>query len=367
MPRTIKTAAIQMDANPASTAERIARADRLVRQAAAAGAQLLVLPELFHLGYSYDEGNFARAETLRGPTATWMRDLAAGLNIHLAGSVLLRDGGEIYNSLLLFAPSGQMWRYDKNYPWGWERGYFRGRRNITVAATALGRIGMLVCWDVAHRNLWRAYAGNVDLMIISSCPPDVGNPTYRFPSGATLTMDDLGPLMASMKDSARQLFGSMVNQQTAWLGVPAVATVGTGQISTAIPRGKTLWRTMIPVAPGLARYLPEADQLQMSCGLVPGCKVIDASGNVIAELPQEAGESWTSGEVTLADRPPQPRGAQPASTVPPLSYALSDMFLPALMRKVYNQGRGVASQPGRNLLLLAGLAALLLIWWRKKG
>ncbi len=366
MSRTIKAAAIQMDANPASTAERIARADRLVRQAAAAGAQLVVLPELFHLGYAYDERNFDRAETLRGPSATWMRDLAAGLDIHLAGSVLLRDGREIYNALLLFAPSGQMWRYDKNYPWGWERGYFRGRRNITVAATALGRIGMLVCWDTAHRNLWRAYAGKVDLMIVSSCPPDVGNPTYRFPSGATVTVDDLGPLMASLKGSARQLFGPMIDQQTAWLGVPTVASVGSGTITTAIPRGKAAWLALIPAAPALARYLPEADQLRMTCSIAPGCKVVDASGAIVAELPAEAGESWTIGAVTLAASPPQPRGAQPESTVPPLSYRISDVFLPALMRQVYNRGRGVGSQR-RNLLLLAGLALLLVIWRRRKG
>lgn len=365
MPRTIKTSAIQMDANPASTAERIARADRLIRQAAAAGAQLLVLPELFHLGYGYDERNFARAETLCGPTATWMRDLAAGLDIHLAGSVLLRDGSEIYNSLLLFAPNGQMWRYDKNYPWGWERGYFRGRRNITVAATKLGRIGMLVCWDVAHRNLWRAYAGNVDLMIISSCPPNAGNPTYHFPSGDTVTMDDFGPFMARLKDSAQQVFGPMVNQQTAWLGVPAVATVGTGQIITTIPRGKAAWLAMMLVAPALARYLPEADQLRMSCSIAPGCKVIDATGTIVAEMPQEAGESWTIGTVTIAEHRPQPHSPQPPSTVHPLSYALSDVFLPFLMRKVYNMGRGVSSHQGRNLLL-AGLV-LLFIWRRKKG
>jgi predicted amidohydrolase len=86
-------AALQMDANPAPTHERITIADRLVHEAHEKGAQLVVLPELFNTGYGYTDANYERAETL---------------------SLFLLDEDEIYNALLLFAPDGRLWRYDKH-------------------------------------------------------------------------------------------------------------------------------------------------------------------------------------------------------------------------------------------------------------
>jgi len=338
MKRTIKIAAVQMDANPAPTTDRLARAEQLVSEATKMGARLVVLPELFNTGYSYSDANHRLVEPLSGLTVTWMKKAAAHLDIHLAGSLMLLDEGEIYNALLLLAPDGQMWRYDKNYPWGWERGYFRGRRGTTVAETDLGHIGMMICWDTAHPQLWRRYAGRVDLMLIASCPPDVSNPTFHFPNGDALTFDDMGPVMASMKGSAQLVFGAMISQQTAWLGVPTVNTVGCGRIRTAIPNGRASFLTFISLAPWLVKYLPQADRMEMACDLTPGCKVVLASGQTLAELTQEQGETFTVARVTLADEKPRPRGPQPASPVPRLSYLSSDVLLPALSVPVYRKG-----------------------------
>jgi predicted amidohydrolase len=336
--RTITIAAVQMDANPALTADRLARADRLATAAANDGAQLVVLPELFNTGYAYADANYRLAEPLHGPTPTWMKGAAARLNVHLAGSLMLLDQGEVYNALLLFAPDGRTWRYDKNYPWGWERGYFRAGHRITVAETDLGHVGMMICWDTAHPGLWKRYAGRVDLMVISSCPPDVSNPTFHFPNGDALTFDDMGPIMASMKGAGPLVFGDMIDQQASWLGVPAVNTVGSGHIRTGIPNGLGSFLTFLSLAPWLVRYLPQAGRMQMSCRMVQGCKVVDAHGQVLAELVQEQGETFTVAKVTLADDRPRPQAPQPASPVPFLTYLSSDVLLPWLSIPVYRRG-----------------------------
>ncbi|MCP4426860.1 MAG: carbon-nitrogen hydrolase family protein, partial [Chloroflexi bacterium] len=329
---------IQMDANPAPTEERIARAQILVEGAAEAGADLVVLPELFNTGYQYAPANHELAEPMNGRTATWLRDTAARLNIHLTGSLMLLDANEVFNALLLFAPDGRFWRYDKNYPWGWERGYFRDASRITIAETDLGDFGMLICWDSAHRDLWRQYAGQVDMMLIASCPPDVSNPTYLFPDGERVTVDELGPMMGKLKGDGRRVFGDMINQQTGWLGVPAVNTVGCGQITTDIPAGTATLLSFMPLAPRIAQYLPQAEGMQMQCDMVQGCKIVAADGSVTAELSQDAGETFVIAEVTLADEKPQPQTPQPPAAASPISYLASDYILPLITTPVYRQG-----------------------------
>ena len=337
MTRTLTIAAVQMEANPAPTAHRLDRAERIVQEAATAGAQLVVLPELFNLGYAYSDDIHARAESVDGFSLSWMRATAARLAIHLAGSLLIRDDTEVYNSLFLFSPDGRSWRYDKNYPWGWERGYFRGRRGIMIANPDLGRFGMLICWDTAHRDLWRQYAGKVDAMLICSCPPDVTNPIYHF-GDANLTLDDMGPLMASIKGSGRKLFGDMINEQAAWLGVPAVNTVGCGRITTDVPRGLAVLLALLPSAPWLARYLRRAGAARMSCDLIQGCKVVDASGRVLAEMQQTDSEGFTHATVSLGGRVAKPSQPQPPTRVPQFAYLSSDILLPWLMRPIYRRG-----------------------------
>lgn len=339
---SLQVAAIQMDANPAPTADRLARAELLVAGAAEARAQLILLPECFNTGYTFSEENHARVEIVDGPTATWLRKTARHLQIHLAGSLMLLDQGEVYNALLLFAPDGRMWRYDKNYPWGWEQAYFRAsgqEPRVTIAETDLGRIGMLICWDVAHLNLWQSYAGRVDLMLISSCPVDAGHATYHFPNEDHFTLDDLGSRSAAMTDSVTLAFGEMINQQTAWLGVPTVHAIACGYVRTDLPMARRSLMTFVFTAPWLLKHLPKANGMHMSCDSVYECKIIDSNGEILARLTEEDGETFATTEVQITSSRQAPQTHQPATPIPDISYFFVDRLLPAIVKPVYRRGQ----------------------------
>lgn len=326
MERKLTLAAVQMDVQPAPTAQRLARAYRLVATAAQAGAQLVVLPELFNTGYAYTDENYARAEAIDGLTVTWLHTAARRLKVHLAGSLLVRERGDIYNALLLVAPDGRSWRYNKNHPFAWERAYFRSGKGTLVAHTDLGDIGLLVCVDVTQRRLWRAYAGQVDLILVASSPPDVGGPVYCFPDGRQATLSTLGQPMATLQGSARLAFEAMLNQQTAWLGVPAVNSVACGEFRSNLPNARLTLLSLLPAAPAMARYLPQAAEMELVCRMVPACKIVDASGCTVAGLGPEQGEGFVCATVGLSSVKPQPQGPQPPSPIPRLAGPVMDLI-----------------------------------------
>lgn len=341
MPKTIRVATVQMDAAHAPLSERLQRAEKIVVQAAQAGTQLIVLPELFNTGYAYTDDNYKLAESLDGVTSRWMKATSTRLGIHLAGTLLLRERGEIYDTMLLFSPNGQMWRYDKNYPWAWERAYFRGRRGTAVANTELGDLGLMICWDLGHLGMWKHYAGKANMIVIASCPPDVPSASYDFPNGEKLDFNDIGAL-SSMKEVGSQFFGEMVNQQAQWLGVPVVNSGASGTVRTRIPKAGALLRNLVLFAPRLLKLLPKAEGLQMSCGMIPSCKVVDAGGRILAERAPTEGEGFAFSEVKLADSKSVPTGRQPNPPLNPMisrmAFFNADVMVPYMMRSVYKNG-----------------------------
>jgi hypothetical protein len=337
MPRTLKVAAIQMDAAPTPTTERLARAATLINQAAEQDAKLIALPELFNTGYEYSAANYARAEPMDGETVRWMREQAVQHGVHLAGTLLLLDEEEIYNAALLVAPNGRMWRYDKNHPFLWERAYFREGERITIADTDLGKLGLMICFDYLVPSMWKRYAGKVDAMVMMSCPPRVHTIDLVFPDGTRVNTRELGPAFSDMYPSGEHPFGEDLNQQVGWMRVPLVNTVGSGAFRSKMPQANVSLGAYLMARPDLWERLAQADDVVIEAGYDLETKVVDASGKVVTRV-EQPGDGFVVATITMADEMPQPLFVQPRLYLSPIARLFSDMVGPALMVMEYRRG-----------------------------
>lgn len=338
MTRPLTLAAIRMDAAPAPTQSRLERAESLVAQAAAQAAQIAVLPEVFNTGYEYHDRNYGLAEPPDGPSLRWMKAAARQHNLYLAGTLLLRDGPEIFNAMFLVAPDGRTWRYDKSYPWIWERAYFRPRQHpIAPAETDFGKIGMMICWDVAHPRLWAAYAGKVDLMLVSSCPPLGHISPFILPDGKSVLPRELGPLMKLVYRNSEKVFGEYMRQQAAWLGVALVNTTGAGQFRSFLPRPRLSLGVLFMARPDLWKYISQARQVYIECGYFDETFIADKRGEIISRASLN-GDNLTVSTVKLEQKSPNPMKEQPKINLSPLTYA-ADALTNALLASYYQKNK----------------------------
>jgi len=163
--RTLSIAVLQsaygdaLDANLARTAE-------LIRAAAAAGAQVILPPELFQGPYfcvRQEERWFAHAAPWREhPVVTQLAPLAAELGVVLPLSIFEREGPHYFNSLVMADADGRLLGlYRKSHipdgPGYQEKYYFRpGDTGFRVWDTRFGRLGAGICWDQWYPEAARA-------------------------------------------------------------------------------------------------------------------------------------------------------------------------------------------------------------------
>ncbi len=170
-----------------SRSENIVRMEGLIREAAADGAQIVLMPELFEGRYfpqEQREEDFARALPVAGhPTILHFKKLAAELEVALPVSFYERDGQELYNSVAMLDCDGTMLGiYRKSHipdgPGYQEKFFFRpGNTGFKVWKTRVATIGVGICWDQWFPEAARAMVlGGADLLFyptaIGSEPQD---------------------------------------------------------------------------------------------------------------------------------------------------------------------------------------------------
>ena len=137
--------------------ENLAKAEWKIREAAAAGGQVLCLEELFRSQYFCREENhdwFALAEPIPGPSTQALGKLARELGVVIVASLFERRGAGVYhNTAAVLGADGEITGiYRKMHipddPLYYEKFYFTpGDLGFLNFPTPFGRIGVLVCWD----------------------------------------------------------------------------------------------------------------------------------------------------------------------------------------------------------------------------
>lgn len=157
-----KIALVQMDCSFGDREANIRKAERYVREAAGRGAALICLPEVFDAGYLGHRipDMKAMAEPLDGPTIKRMRALAAELKVHLLSPILCDVGdGQAENTAVLMDDEGNIvGTYSKSHPVGDERVHLKRGNKYPVWDTKLGKIGILICYDVCFPETSRILA-----------------------------------------------------------------------------------------------------------------------------------------------------------------------------------------------------------------
>jgi len=156
--------------------DNLARSMAGIREAAAAGAQLVVLQEL-HAGLYFcqteDTACFDQAETIPGPATEQLGALARELGVVIVASLFERRAPGLYHNtaVVLECDGGIAGRYRKMHipddPGYYEKFYFTpGDLGFTPIDTSVGRLGVLVCWDQWYPEAARLMAlAGADLLI----------------------------------------------------------------------------------------------------------------------------------------------------------------------------------------------------------
>jgi len=155
---SLHVAGIQFDTVWEDRDNNLAALRPLVEQAAAAGARLVVLPEMFSTGFSMNTE--VVAEPIGGPSSDFLSSLARYNDCWVGGSIPeLADGDDRpTNTFVLAAPDGSQHRYRKIHPFTYadeHDHYAPGEEFVTVDVDGV-RCTLFVCYDLRFADeFWR--------------------------------------------------------------------------------------------------------------------------------------------------------------------------------------------------------------------
>ncbi|MCP5043315.1 MAG: carbon-nitrogen hydrolase family protein [bacterium] len=261
----MRVAAIQMKAQLAAVAENCAAAERLTRQAVAAGAELVVLPEFFTSSVAFHPLLLDAARPIDGLPGQLLRRLARESGAIVGGSFIADHGNGVFNTFVLAFPGGSTFFHDKDLPTMWENCYYEPGSDDGVLETPAGAIGVAMCWELIRTQTVERLMGRVGLVVGGSC-------WWDLPYGSS------SPELEAARQENVALYEKTPPTFARLLRVPFVHAAHCGEFEGLTPGSGDL--------PYRSRWLGRA-------------QVVDGHGKILALAPDNDGEA-----VVIADVKP---------------------------------------------------------------
>lgn len=278
---SIRVAAVQLEGVAGDLPENLRRLEQLVDEAVQGGATVVALPEFMSSPLYLGSG----AERCAVPVQSVVREALVGwaqrYRITLGGSWLTADDGELFNRYHLAEPDGTVHEHDKDLPTMWEGAFYAPGREPERRGgrfeTALGPVGVAVCWELIRRQTVQRLAG-IGLAITGThwwTPPDNWGLMTALVRGLSLFQYN-----RYLAEQAPVEFARM-------LGCPVLQASHCGRFSA-----------------GFLLSAGSDAQLAHHCGFVGHTQIVNAEGQVLAMRRQEQGMGVVQAAITLGARPP---------------------------------------------------------------
>ena len=181
MSDTLKIALAQISCEKADKASNIEKMKAYAEKAKKEDAELVIFPELSLTDYLVRDLIYEFAEPIPGPSVEKMTEIAKQNKIYIVfGMPEMSKKAEsvIYNTAVLVGPEGYIGKYRKmhlpTHSVFEEKRYFRQGYETPVFETQIGRIGLMICYDVFFPEVSRALKLNgAQLIVCISASPAV--------------------------------------------------------------------------------------------------------------------------------------------------------------------------------------------------
>lgn len=130
-------------------------------------SDFVVLPETFNTGFTMNAAG--NAESMNGSTVSWMKQQASKHHIHLAGTLIIKEGDNFFNRFIMVNPAGELSHYDKRHAFsmgGEDKVFTKGDKRV-IWETNGWKICPQVCYDLRF-PVWSRNDSDYDLLLYTA-------------------------------------------------------------------------------------------------------------------------------------------------------------------------------------------------------